>query len=76
MGGYRRWLGILASEVIDSNFAGCSGGLTMVWFLSAAAVMTVVFFILGSGGLAVLLVTMGDKILEWIENRLQQGGKD
>jgi len=48
----------------------------MVWFLSAAAVMVVVFFILGSGGLAVLLVTMGDKILEWIENRLQQGGKD
>jgi len=48
----------------------------MVWFLSAAAVMAVVFFILGSGGLAVLLVTMGDKILEWIENRLQQGGKD
>lgn len=47
-----------------------------VWAWGTAAVVAVVLFILMSGGLAVLMVKMGDRILEWIENRLQQGGKD
>ena len=44
-----------------------------VWVWSTAVVMAVVLFIMSAGGLGVLVVRMGDRVLEWIETRLQQG---
>ncbi|PRX39504.1 hypothetical protein CLV97_12442 [Planifilum fimeticola] len=47
-----------------------------VWTWSAMGIGAVVIFVFGSGGLAVLVVTLGDKLFEWIEDRIYQRRKD
>lgn len=43
-----------------------------VWTWSALGVGVVAIFVLASGGLAVLVVTLGDKLFEWMEKRFYQ----
>ena len=47
-----------------------------VWIWSAMGVGVVVIFVLGSGGFAVLVVTLGDKLFEWMEERVYRRRKD
>ena len=47
-----------------------------VWIWSAMGVGVVVIFVLGSGGFAVLVVALSDKLFEWMEERIYQRRKD
>ena len=47
-----------------------------VWIWSAMGVGVVVIFVLGSGGFAVLVVALSDKLFEWMEDRIYQRRKD
>lgn len=65
--------------LVDGNPAGCPKGVMKsmdVWIWSAMGVGVVVIFVLGSGGFAVLVVTLGDKLFEWMEERVYRRRKD
>jgi len=47
-----------------------------VWIWSAMGVGVVVIFVLGSGGFAVLVVALSDKLFEWMEERIYRRRKD
>ena len=47
-----------------------------VWIWSAMGVGIVVIFVLGSGGFAVLVVALSDKLFEWMEERIYRRRKD
>src|SRR5690606_4506998 len=76
---YRRGLGTLAPGSVDGDLTGCpKGGMKAVdvWIWSAMGVGVVVIFVLGSGGFAVLVVALSDKLFEWMEERIYQRRKD